>query len=266
MVPLSIAAAQTLPRPGDVDGNLVEHTRLARLAAAGGARAVVFPELSLTGYELELAAALAFGEDDPRLDPLRELARSEELALVVGAPVRIDGALAIGAFVLTPDGDTDVYTKHHLGAFPASANPGGTVPPAEDTVFCPGKRDPLLHVGEHTAALAICADTGRPAHAEHAAGRGAQSYLASMFVIPSDLDVEEKRLRTYAREHAMVTVLANFGGPTGGLPSAGRSAVWSETGELVVQLGPDGSGVAIATRDGAGWTGVTVVGSDSPDR
>jgi len=48
----SIAVAQTCPVAGDVQANLDEHIHLARLAAKEGAQVVVFPELSLTGYEL----------------------------------------------------------------------------------------------------------------------------------------------------------------------------------------------------------------------
>ncbi|MGH2830821.1 MAG: nitrilase-related carbon-nitrogen hydrolase, partial [Actinomycetota bacterium] len=48
----SIAVAQTSPVRGDVQANLEEHGRLVRVAAAEGAQLVVFPELSLTGYEL----------------------------------------------------------------------------------------------------------------------------------------------------------------------------------------------------------------------
>jgi predicted amidohydrolase len=58
---------------GNVQANLDEHVRLADLAAAEGA-VVVFPELSLIGYELALARELAFSESDPRLYPLLDVA------------------------------------------------------------------------------------------------------------------------------------------------------------------------------------------------
>lgn len=45
----------------------------------------------------------------------------------------------------------------------------------------------------------------------------------------------------------MMTALANFGGPSGGLKSAGRNAIWSETGDLLVRLGEQGPGVGVAT-------------------
>ena len=52
-----------------------------------------------------------------------------------------------------------------------------------------GARDPLVPIGAggDAAAIAICADTGRPGHSRTAADRGARVYLASMFIIPSDL-------------------------------------------------------------------------------
>ena len=48
--PLAIAVAQPRCTARDVRANAVEH---ARLVAAAEARLVVFPELSLTGYELD---------------------------------------------------------------------------------------------------------------------------------------------------------------------------------------------------------------------
>src|SRR5262245_49180133 len=47
----AFAAAQTIPLRGDVDANLEQHARLAQVAADEQARVLVFPELSLTGYE-----------------------------------------------------------------------------------------------------------------------------------------------------------------------------------------------------------------------
>jgi predicted amidohydrolase len=262
----SIAVAQTRPVMGDVPANLDEHARLIRLAAAEGAQIVVFPELSLTGYELGLAAELAFAEDDPRLSPLLDLANSHRTIVIVGAPVRVGPFLHIGAFVLSPDRTIRLYTKRRLGAFPPSAacdSLDGTIPPAEATVFRPGDHDPLVRFGDGTAAIAVCADIGTPAHPQRAADRGADTYLASMFVIPSDYDGEDAKLSDYARQHRMLTALANFGSPSGGLRSAGRSAIWSEAGELLVRLDANGSGVAVVTETSEGYQTRAVMDADS---
>jgi predicted amidohydrolase len=251
---------------GDVQTNLDEHTRLARLAAKEGAQVVVFPELSLTGYELALAESLAFSECDSRLSPLLELAASQGTILVVGGPVRVGSLLYIGAFILHPDRTPGLYTKHHLGAFPPSASCdscNGTVPPPEATVFQPGNRNPLIRFGDNLAAVAVCADIGRPAHPQQAADRNANTYLASMFVIPSDLEGEVSKLSRYAVQHRMMTALANFGGPTGGLRSAGRSAIWSGAGDLLVQLEGRGSGIAVVAETQHGRLIRAVMVSDS---
>lgn len=239
------AAAQTIPVRGDVEANIAEHMRLARIAAERGAEVIVFPELSLTGYELDLAHRLAFSEKDARLAPLTQLAQALNLTLIVGAPVTLESQLYLGAFIISPSA-VDIYTKHHLGAFAPHDGPDGLVPPAESTIFQPGDRNPLVRIGTTRAAVGVCADVGRPTHAEAAAARGAQAYLASMFVIPSDLNNDLARLQSYAQRHAMTVVFSNFGGPSGGLPAAGRSAIWSARGELLEQLDAEGSGVAVA--------------------
>jgi predicted amidohydrolase len=259
----SIAVAQTCPAKGDVQANIEEHLQLARVAAAEGAQVVVFPELSLTGYELGLADRLAFSEDDPRLSSLLDAASSHAMTLIVGAPVRIGPRLHIGAFILFPDHTTDLYTKHHLGAFSPRASCDGTVPPAEATVFQPGDRNPLIRFGGNVAAVAVCADIGRPSHPQQAADRGARTYLASMFVIPSELQGEIAKLRGYAVQHSMMVALANFGGPSGGLASGGRSAIWSERGELLAQLGPHDAGVAVVTETQQGPRARTIMLSDA---
>ena len=112
---LTIGAAQTEPSRGDVTENLEKHLRLVRLAAKHEVQALVFPELSLTGYELDLAERLAFAEKDGRLEPLRRAASDHNMVLVVGAPVRLSSGLHIGAFIVYPDRSMALYTKHHLG-------------------------------------------------------------------------------------------------------------------------------------------------------
>ncbi|MGC3967325.1 MAG: hypothetical protein QM775_08120 [Pirellulales bacterium] len=151
------------------------------------------------------------------------------------------------------DGSLELYTKQRLGTFPPEVNPGGPVPPPEPRVFAPGDRNPLLNIDGHATAVAICADIGRPAHAEAAATRGARNYLASMFVIPADFPGDTKRLADYAARHRMTVVFSNYGGPSGGLPSAGGSGIWTDQGELLVQCDATGSAVAVAKETPDGW-------------
>lgn len=266
--PPAIGVAQTVPAAGDVAANVRQHLELARAAADDGAHVLVFPELSLTGYELARAAKLAFyGTADPRLEPLARAARELSLTLIVGAPARLGGALRLAAFALRADGGREVYAKRRLGAFGpgaladarADAGDGGgesgprsfrRLPPAESSVFRAGDRDLAIDVRGARAALAICADAGDPAQSLRAAERGASIYLASIFSIPSEFERESARLRAIARDRGMRVAWANFGGPTGGLAAAGRSAVVDTKGEIQVELGPSGAGVAVVSGSG----------------
>ena len=74
-----------------------------------------------------------------------------------------------------------------------------------------------------------------------------------MFVIPSEFDGDVATLEGYAATHSMVVALANYGSPSGGLTSAGRSAIWSASGDLLAQLPSSGSGVAVVAEADEGW-------------
>lgn len=236
----SLAAAQTIPIPGDVSANIERHARMVHAAAEERVGVLVFPELSLTGYELDLASRLVFSEKDPRLDPLVDLASNHGMTLIVGAPVRMGSRTHICAFILSPDGSVDIYTKRHLGA-------------EEDSVVQSGEHSPLLRIGRRIGAVAVCADANEPSHAEEAANRGAAVYLVSSFIIPSALARKTARLRACAVDHSMTVVFSNYGGPTGGLPPGGRSAIWSDQGELLAQMDAVGAGLTVAHATTSGW-------------
>jgi predicted amidohydrolase len=71
MQTVRIALAQVAPRLGALEANLATHRERLREARDGGAQLVVFPELGLTGYQLQdLAAEVAMRLDDPRLAAL----------------------------------------------------------------------------------------------------------------------------------------------------------------------------------------------------
>ena len=255
----ALAAAQTIAVRGDVAANIAQHLELVRCAAAQRARLLVFPELSLTGYELDLADSLAFTEHDARLAPLAEAARTHAMQLVVGAPLRIDSALYIGAVILGPDGSTTLYTKHHLGAFQPSDALDGVVPPPEESVFRAGTCNPLLELAGHRIAVSICADSLYRSHLQSAAERGADTYLSSQFATPRYYDLKVSVLQRRAVRFGLTVVLANFTGSTGGLPAAGGSGIWSREGEVLAQLGSQGIGVALAAACDSGFRTRTVM-------
>lgn len=254
-----LAAAQTAPFAGDVNTNLRQHVQLAESAAAEGVTLLVFPELSLTGYELALGPALAFEPEDARLRPLIAAARRHEMTLVVGAPVRASSGLHIAAFIIEPTGEVHLYTKHYLGAFRPEDSPGGAVPPAEEVFFSPGCLNPIVTWRQHKMAVSICADSSHASHAQTAADRGADLYVSCQFGISAHMAFKMSRLKEAAHRHGFTVICANYGGPTGGLAAGGGSCVRSADGSAVSRLPAQGCGIAVAWCEGSRWAGKTVL-------
>src|ERR1700728_3410163 len=83
---MRIGVAQTRPFKGDILRNIETHLRLIELARKAKAEVIVFPELSITGYEPELAAGLAATAEDVRLDIFETLSERYSMTIGVGIP------------------------------------------------------------------------------------------------------------------------------------------------------------------------------------
>lgn len=250
--PLRIAAAQSASVPGDVERNVQTHLAFVRMAAYERVQVLVFPELSLTGYEPHLLADHVLTPDHPALSPLCQAARDHGMTLVVGAPapaalVVPGGALpAIGAWVLGPDGSVGLYRKRHLHASEAQFASAGT----EDAAV-------QLLAGE-PVGMAVCADLTHPEHAQAARDAGAALYVASALVSEKGYGPESALLQDYARTLDMAVLLANYSGQSGGYVSAGRSAFWAPGGHCVAAAPDDASCMVWAARGDSGWSGGVV--------
>jgi len=243
---ITIAAAQTVPVKGNVEENIKRHEKLIKYAADKDVDILLFPELSLTGYELELAADMAMNFFDERLDPLVHLSVDHNMVIITGAPIRMDKSLYIGAFVFNPEGSISLYLKHYLHS-------------GEEKLFQPGHLNPLIHIGPDTASIAICADLTNPDHSADAARNDSSLYLAGAFITPDGYLADSHLLSKYARKYHMGVALSNFGGESGGKLSAGKSAIWSEAGEKVAGLEGLGEGLVIAKKINNKWSGKSMI-------
>jgi predicted amidohydrolase len=242
MMGLRIAAAQSASVAGDLAANLATHARLIAAARDAGVQLLVFPELSLCGYELPLLRAGALSPGDARLGPLRAAAAG--MTVIVGAPLHDAGAErpCIASFTLLPDGGTRVYRKQYLHAGEhAYAQPGAI-----------GAQAHALHGLRYVEA--ICADTTHAAHAQAAADAGAALYVAGVLISQGGYAADAALMQGHARCHRMGVLMANHGAPSGGYATAGQSAFWGPDGELVAQAPGPGEYLVIAEqRDG--WRG-----------
>jgi predicted amidohydrolase len=117
MQPLRIALAQIAPRLGNLEANLARHGELLDTARGRGAELVVFPELGLTGYQLQdLAAEVAMRSDDPRLRALA--ARTTGLSAVISfVEESTDHRLFIAAALLEDGELRHVHRKVYLPTY-----------------------------------------------------------------------------------------------------------------------------------------------------
>lgn len=244
-----IAAAQSISQPGQVQANVQSHLAMVHAAARHGVRLLVFPELSLTGYEPALVAGLVLDAGDAVLAPLRDAARATGMALVVGAPVAPvtpGGKPAIGVWVFEADGSTALYRKRYLH-------------PGEEQFASAGSED--FHVrplaGQPTA-LAVCADTTHPEHARAAMGGGARLYACGSVISEGGYLKDSSQLQGYAADLGLAVLMANHGAPTGGYACAGRSAFWAPGGDQVVAAPGVGACLVLASSQGGAWQGQVV--------
>ena len=229
--PLTIAVAQPACVPYDVAANAATHAAIVRSA---GARVVIFPELSLTGYELDAPPLAA---EDPRLAPIVAACAATGSLALVGAPVGGDAGRAhIGMVAIDASGARIAYRKMFLG---------GT----EARRFSPGLRPAVLGVDGWRLGLAICKDTGVARHAAETAALGIDAYVAGALESAEDAAVPEERARRVAAEHHVWVATASFAGSTGGgyTEAAGGSGVWDPNGIAVARAGEETGEVVRAT-------------------
>ena len=238
---LRIAAAQAESVPGDVSANVATALSLVRSAADRGARVVVLPELFLTGYAPEtwnLDQTLT--EEDPRLDPLREVASERGVVVVAGAAVRRGADLVtLSLLSFAEDGSVAApYDKQHLFD-------------AERRFFTPGDHGASIVVDGWELGLGICYDGCFPEHAAAAAGDGARAYLCpSAYYVGS----EHRRDLYYAAralDNGIYVVFAGLTGRCGEHEFNGGSAIYDPEGRPLGRVGDESPGLAVADLQAA---------------
>jgi predicted amidohydrolase len=117
MPSIRVALAQIAPTLGRLDLNLARHHELIDQARSDGANLVVFPELGLTGYQLQdLASEVALRLDDHRLADLAD-ATHDLSAVVSFVEESADHRLFIAAALLEDGEIRHVHRKLFLPTY-----------------------------------------------------------------------------------------------------------------------------------------------------
>lgn len=229
---MKVAIAQIEAIKGNVEKNIENHLRWIKQAIQKSADMVVFPELSLTGYEPDLAESLATNHNDTRLDEMQSLSDKNGITIGVGLPTRIGMNVFVSMIIFQPHKERITYSKQYLY-------------PPEKSIFTAGINPLVLNLETEVVSPAICYEISNKAHCEFAKRNNATIYIASVLSSINGIDDELKKLSDIARNNNLVTFMANYVGKSGGYECAGKSSVWNENGELIGQLGDKEEGLVI---------------------
>jgi predicted amidohydrolase len=195
------------------------------LVRAAQTRVVVFPELSLTGYELADAPVVDPGDED--LAPLQRACAEAGCVALAGAPVAGPAARpSIGVLAISAAGVRVAYRKLWLGA-------------EESDRFDPGTEPQVLQVDGWRLGLGVCKDTGTRRQVLDTAGLGMHVYVAGLVMLPAEREEQRRRARSIATEFGVFVAFASFAGPTGSgyEQTAGCSGIWDRGGATLADVG-----------------------------
>ncbi len=242
--PSRIALAQISSVLGDVGRNVERHVELANCAIERGANAIVFPELSLTGYTLrDLNFECAVGLDSPALAPLKKL--SKKITIVCGG-VEQDGRGAVyNSALLFEDGEV----KHtHRKVYPP------TYGIFEEGRYFSNGRLADAYTSERLGriGLLVCEDLWHPALPYIQASDGAQVIVTIAASptrlgtgksqresngqnVPENYTINREHHAAYARLLGCYLIFVNRVGVEDGVNFWGGSEVVAPSGETVVR-------------------------------
>lgn len=229
---MKICIAQTKPIKGDVSANIEAHIRFIELALTLNSEAIFFPELSITGYEPELAKKLATNQNDHRLDIFQQISNNNKIIIGLGLPTAIESKIRISMVIFEANKPRQTYSKQqlHSDEFPYFENGVGQV---------------IVKTNGKHIAPAICYESLQTTHAENAFKLGANVYLASVAKPETGIEKAYKHYPAIAKQYAIPVLMANCVGFCDNFLSVGNSAVWTKEGKLVGQLDDKTEGILI---------------------
>lgn len=229
---MNIGISQIKPSKGAILANIEKHIKFVELAASLKANSVFFPELSLTGYEPELAKDLATNQNDDRFDQFQEVSNLRNITIGVGIPTKTKSGIHISMIVFQPNQEPITYSKQQLH---------------EDELpyFEKGNEQVIIEIENQKIIPAICYESLQPKHAENATKLGGNIYIASVAKSQGGVEKGFIHYPEIAKKYAMPVLMANCIGECDNFVTVGFSSVWNKEGKLVAQLNNENEGIII---------------------
>ena len=229
-----IAVGQMHPAPGDVPGNLTQVERIARGAAAAGAKLLVLPETATTGYFIGgRLAALAEPEDGATARSVGALAAECGLHLAIGMAIVHAGRITDAQLLFGPDGRLLArYDKTHLFA-------------AEREWYVAGDKPVVVQTELGRIGMSVCYDLVFPEYIRRLVDIGAELVINSTNWMTDDWQrqvwgwsgpVVQGLAATRALENGVWLAMADCIGPEARFDSLGHSCIAAPSGAVVASM------------------------------
>lgn len=229
---MKICIAQTKPIKGNVSANIEAHVKFIELALTSKSEAIFFPELSLTGYEPELAKKLATNQNDNRMNIFQQISNNNKIIIGIGLPTATESKIRISRVIFEANKPRQTYSKQqlHSDEFPYFENGVGQV---------------IIKTNDKNIAPAICYESLQPIHSENAFNLGANVYIASVAKPAKGVEKAFVHYPRIAKQYAIPVLMSNCVGFCDNFLSVGKSSVWTNEGELVGQLDDKTEGILL---------------------
>jgi predicted amidohydrolase len=229
---MKICVVQTKPITGHIQLNIENHKQFIDLAVSNKASMIIFPELSLTGYEPKLAKDLATDQDDARFDVFQEISNQKNLTIGVGIPTKNSKGICISMILFQPHKERETHSKKYIH-------------PDEEQFFVRGFNVTGMIGRNPNIALAICYELSVPQHSKDAFNNGAEIYLASVAKTTNGVENAFQSLAEIASKYSIPVLMSNCVGNCDGEICCGKSAVWNSAGILLAQLDNKNEGIIV---------------------
>ena len=228
---LKVGIAQMAPEAGNISANIAKHKEFILQAAKAGVELLVFPELSLTGYEFdEDFPDKAISREDELFAELSNLA--PEMRIIIGFVEESESSLFYNSVAKIYRGNVDfVHRKINLPTY-GDLN--------EDKWFSEGRNIESFIVDHWRAGILTCADLWNPSLVNLEALHGAKLLIAPMNSADGSVKFDnqsnwKRTVSFYSFIYAMPVIMANRVGMEGKNKFWGGSCIYGPTGELIAE-------------------------------
>lgn len=229
---MKICIVQTKSEKGNIQRNIENHLEFVARAIKLKADFVVFPELSITNYEPDLAKALATDIENAIFNPFQEISNKGKITIGIGMPTKATEGIHISMLIFQPNKKRNVYSKQMLHS-------------DELPYFVCGNEQVMLNIKGQQIAMGICYETLQREHFIQAKNQGADIYMASVAKPKGGIEKAYKHFPKIASEFNTPILMSNCVGHCDNFMSVGQSAVWNKKGDLIEQLDDKNQGLLI---------------------